>query len=119
MICHSSISGFVFFFFCRPTTQSEERRELPAVMNPRRIRRTRHPQVFIDGGGGDDVPVDGGRPPVTVGQAHPQHHPTDEPQNQSHYFHNRIHDPAAAQQSRKSKSRSWAFLKKKKNQQRL
>ena len=99
-------------FFCRPTAQGEKGWELSAVMNPRRICRTRHPQVFVDGGGGDDIPVDGGRPPVTVRQAHPKHHPTNEPQNQSHYFHNRIHDPTAAQQSRKSKSRSWAFLQK-------
>ncbi|TNN71946.1 hypothetical protein EYF80_017734 [Liparis tanakae] len=65
------------------------------------VRRTRHPQVLVDGGGGDDVPVDGGDLPVTVRQGDPHHHPSDERQHQSHYFHNRIHDPTSAQQSSK------------------
>lgn len=88
------------------TIQSEQWGELPAVMDPCRIRRTGHPQVFIDGGGGDDIPINGGGLPVTVGQGDPYHHPANEPQQQSHYFHNRIHDPPLVQQPNKSVSRS-------------
>lgn len=77
------------------TIQSEQRREFPAIVHPGRIRRARHPQVFVDGGGGDDVAVHGGRPPVTVGQAHPHHHPSQEPQDERHYFHDWIHDPSS------------------------
>lgn len=81
------------------TAQRQQRREFPTVVYAGGIRGTRHPEVFVDGGGGDDAPVHGGSPPVAVGQAHPHHHPTDEAQHQSHYFHDRIHDPAKAQQS--------------------
>ena len=109
-----------FMIFRQHTIQSEQRWELPAVVNPGWIRRTRHPQVFVDGGGGDDVPVDGGRPPVTVRQGDPDHHPPDEPQHQSHYFHNRIHDASSAQQqSAKSKSRSQILLKSVKRLQKI
>lgn len=98
---------------CRQhTIQGEQRGELPAVVHPGWIGRTRHPQVFIDGGGGDNVPVHGGGPPVAVRQAHPHHHPPEEPQYQSNYFHNRIHDPSLVDESGKSISRSQKmFLK--------
>lgn len=94
-------------FFPSHTTQSKQRGELPAVVHPSRICRTRHPQVLVDGRGGDDAPVHRGRPPVAVGQTNSNHHPADEAQEHSHYFHNRIHDDhSSAVASRKTLSRS-------------
>lgn len=101
---------------CHRTTQSKQRGKLPAVVHPGRVRRTRHPQVLVDGGGGDDVPVDGRRPPVAVRQGDPHHHPTDEPQQQSHDFQYLIHDPTSAQQSNKNISRSRFIWKSQKDE---
>lgn len=78
------------------TTQSQEWRKLPAVMNPGGIRGTRHPKVLVDGGGGDDAAIHRGGPPVTVWYAHPDHHPADEAQHHSHHFHDRIHDASSS-----------------------
>lgn len=97
-------------FFLSHTTQSQQWGELSAVMHPSRIRRTRHPQVLVDGRGGDDAPIHRGRPPVTVGQTNPNHHPADEAQQHSHCFHNRIHDdPSSAVPSRKTLSKSQSL----------
>lgn len=85
---------FLFFFiFLERTIQSQQRREFPAVVHSGGVRGARHPEVFIDGGGGDDSAVDGGHLPVTVGQAHTSQHPSQEGQHQRHDFHDRIHDP--------------------------
>lgn len=105
MFCGSKVT----WYFCQHTTQSEQWRELSAVMNSRWISCTGHPQVFIYGGGGDDVPIDGGGPPVTVGQGDPHHHPSSKSQNQSHYFHNWIHDLSLVQQLTRSIDPDFCF----------
>lgn len=76
-----------------PTTQSQQWWVFPAIVHAGGVRRARHPEVFVDGGGGDDTPVHGGGFPVPVGQAHTRHHPSQEAQQEPHDFQARIHDP--------------------------
>lgn len=72
-------------------------------MNASGVCGTRHPEVLVDGGGGDDAAVHRGGPPVTVRYAHPDHHPADEAQHHSHHFHDWIHDaPSSTEVSTKN-----------------
>lgn len=60
-------------------------------MDPRRVRGAGHPQVFIDGGGGDDVTVHRGDFPVSVWEGHSNHQPGNKPQEEGEGFHYGIH----------------------------
>lgn len=60
-------------------------------MDSRRVCGTGHPQVFIDGGGGDDITVHRRDFPVAVWEGHPNHEPGNKPQEEGKGFHYRVH----------------------------
>lgn len=60
-------------------------------MDSRGVRGTGHPQVFIDGGGGDDVTVHRGHSPVAVLEGRSNHEPGSKAQKQGKGFHARVH----------------------------
>ena len=60
-------------------------------MDPGSVGGTRHPQVLIDGGGGDNTAVDGRSFPVTVRYGDPNQNPTHESKEQSNDFYYGVH----------------------------
>lgn len=77
---------------CWPRTiKCEQRRKIPAVVNSCRVRRTGHPQVFVDGRCGDNITIHCGDLPVSIWEGDPNHQPTQKPQKEGKSFHYCIH----------------------------
>lgn len=49
-----------------PTWKSEKRRKVSTVVDPGGVACARHPQVLVDGGGGDHAAVRGGFFPILI-----------------------------------------------------
>lgn len=73
------------------TIKCKQRRKIPTVVNPCRVGCTGHPQVFIDGGCGDNVTIHWWNLPVSVWKGDPNHQPGQKPQEEGKSFHYCIH----------------------------